>query len=185
MLNRMSRLFRKISGASHGDPATELPERSFPNAANISNWDDQGLYVATGCEAAIRHHNDGFETLNDAEQFLCCFYLLESDVNNGGVGHWIESLCPLSAAQTPLALRQIGANEMSIFTENALEPLGDVTQIGSRVAWVDHYLAMPDAIHEHWETLTPMYCRLEDGFLELAYAYGRANWSRVRGPKEK
>jgi len=180
MLNWLSHLFRRRTVAFPGLPASGQPERSFPTADTISEWDDQGLYEAASYEAVIRYHNDGFEALNDAERFLCCFYLLESHINNGGAGHWVELLCPLSAMQTTLALQEIGATEMSDFTEYVLRPLGVLTKIRSREAWMDQYQSMPDDVHEHWDTLTPQYCNLEDRFLELAYAYARVNWNRVR-----
>jgi hypothetical protein len=179
MFDWLSRLLHRKSPMFHGLPATGLPERTFPTAENISDWDDQGLYDATSYEAALRYEN-GFETLNEAEQFLCCFFMLQSYVNNGGAGHWVELLCPLSARQTPIALRQIGAGEMAAFTEDVLRPLGDTTGIRSIEAWAEHYDSMPEDIHNHWETLTPRYCSLENHFLESAYAYARANWDQVR-----
>ncbi|MCA9073422.1 MAG: DUF4375 domain-containing protein [Planctomycetaceae bacterium] len=90
------------------------PVSSFPTADTIARWDDQGLYVATGCESALRYHSDGFETLNETERSLSCLYLLESEVNDGGFGQWIDGLCPQSAAATPHVLRRIGAIEMAV-----------------------------------------------------------------------
>ena len=158
----------------------ELPARSFPTLGTISGWDDQGLFVATGCESAIRYHRDGFETLNDAERYLCCLYLLQSEVNNGGFGQWVDSLCSRSAAETPRILREIGAAKMATFVTEALQPLGDTTGIHSRDEWVRHYLSMPENVHEHWETLTQQFLQLEDRFLEVAYIYARHHWKEVR-----
>lgn len=180
MFKWLSQLFRRSAAAFHGRPPAELPTGSFPTSETISDWDDQGLYVATGCEAAIRFHNHGFETLNDAERALCCFYLMESCINNGGVGQWIDNLCPLSAAETPRILQSVGATEMAAFVTDALRPLGDPEAIPSQSAWIDHYMSMSDDVHEKWESLTPQYCALEDRFLELAYAYARKHWEQVR-----
>ncbi len=180
MLDWLIRLLFRHSAVPHERRLGSLPDRSFPSPDTISEWDDQGLYVATGCESALRYRRDGFQTLNDAEGTLCCFYLLESDFNNGGAGQWVDALCPLSAVETPRALRRIGATEMASFAEYVLGPLGDPTEIPSKEAWVEHYLSMPDHVHEHWETLTPQYCKLEDRFLGLAYTYALANWNRVR-----
>jgi hypothetical protein len=116
--------YRRDAGR-HGPIAKELPARSFPNPGTISGWGDQGLFVATGCESALRYHRDGFEALNDAERFLCCLYLLESEVNNGGFGQWIYSLCPRSAAETPRILREIGATQLATFVTDALQPLAN------------------------------------------------------------
>lgn len=171
--------YRRAAGL-HGSTATELPARSFPTPDTISGWDDQGLFVATGCESALRYHRDGFETLNDAERSLCCLYLLESEVNNGGFGQWIYSLCPRSAAETPRILREIGATQLATFVSDALQPLGDTTGIRSKDEWVDHCLSMPDHVHEHWETLSQQFLQLEDRFLEMAYHYARDHWKDVR-----
>ncbi|MDP6721167.1 MAG: DUF4375 domain-containing protein [Pirellulaceae bacterium] len=178
MLDWLKNLFRKrrVGLLLEGTPSSRL----FPTPDTISEWDDQGLYVATGCESTLRYHKSGFETLNDPERSLCCLYLLESAVNNGGFGHWIESLCPRSAAETQRTLRKIGATKMASLTADALRPLGDTTAIDSRDEWVEHYLSMPDNIHEHWETLTRPFLELEDQFLDLAYRYARVNWERVR-----
>jgi len=155
-------------------------DRNFPTAETIAEWDNQGLYSATGCESALRYHRDGFATLNEAERSLCCLYLLESDVNNGGLGQWIYSLCPQSAADTPRILHEIGATEMASFVAKALVPLGDTSGICSKDEWVEHYLSMPDNVHEHWEAITVQFQQLEDRFLELAYNYARDHWSDVR-----
>lgn len=182
MLEWLFNLFRKRRVASlHGTPPEEVPGRApFPTPDTISEWDEQGLFVATGCESALRHHRDGFETLNAAERSLCCLYLLEAEFNNGGCGQWIDSLCPRSAAETPRILEKIGATEMASFVADALLPLGDTTGIHSKDEWVEHYLAMPDKVHEHWETLTGQFLELEDRFLELAYSYARVNWEGLR-----
>jgi hypothetical protein len=180
-------MFNWLKRFLFGHPASQLsahvgnlPARSFPSPDRISEWDDQALYVATGCESALRYQRDGFQTLNDVEGALCCFYLMESDFNNGGAGQWICDLCPRSAVETPRALRRIGATELADFAEYVLRPLGNPTEIQSKDEWVNHYLSMSDDVHEHWETLTPEYCRREERFLELAYAYARINWRRVR-----
>lgn len=182
MLKWLSNLMRGRNVTSlHGPvPGGLSPTRPFPTPDTISEWDNQGLYVATGCESALRSDRDGFATLNDAERSLCCLYLLESEVNNGGFGQWIYSLCPLSAAETPRTLRKIGASEMASFVAEALVPLGDTTGISSKNEWVEHYLSMPDKVHEHWETLTRQFLQLEDRFLELAYKYAREHWDDVR-----
>jgi hypothetical protein len=39
---------------------------------------------------------------------------------------------------------------------------------------------MPENVHEHWETLTQQFLRLEDRFLEVAYIYARHHWKEVR-----
>jgi hypothetical protein len=69
---------------------------------------------------------------------------------------------------------------MASFVADALLPLGDTTGINSKGEWVEHYLSMPDNVHEHWETLTPQFLELEDWFLDLAYSNARANWEGVR-----
>ena len=101
-------------------------------------------------------------------------------MNNGGLGQWIYSLCPRSAAETPRILREIGATQLATFVTDALQPLGDTTRIRSKDEWVEHYLTMPDNVHEHWETLTQPFLQLEDRFLEAAYHYARDHWQDVR-----
>jgi hypothetical protein len=164
----------------HSSSPKELPARPFPTPGTIAGWDDQGLFVATGCESALRCHRDGFETLNDAERSLYCLYLLEAEVNNGGFGQWIYSLCPRSAAKTPRILSEIGATQMATFVSDVLQPLGDTTGIRSKAEWVEHYHSMPDNVHDHWETLSQPFLQLEDRFLEGAYQYARDHWQDVR-----
>jgi hypothetical protein len=181
MFDRLFHLFsRRRNTGPEGSIGKELPARSLPTPGTISRWDDQSLFAALGCESALRYHRDGFESLNEAERSLCCFYLLESDVNNGGFGQWIDSLCPRSAAETPRILREIGAMEMATLVTAALQQLGDATGMRSRDEWGKHYLSMPDNVHEHWETLSPQFLQLEGRFLELAYRYARDHWKDVR-----
>ena len=152
----------------------------YPTADTVAGWDDASLFAAAGCEAALRYGESGFEALNDAERSLCCLYLLEAEVNNGGFGQWIWSLCPRAAAETPLVLQRIGAAGMASFVTHALLPFGDLTRFRSKDEWLDHYLSCPDDLHEDLEALTRPFLELEDPFLESAYAYARANWQAVR-----
>ena len=152
----------------------------YPTPETIADWDDASLFAAAGSESALRYHQEGFEALNDAERALCCLYLLEAEVNNGGFGQWIWSLCPRAAAITPLVLEAIGATEMSAFVGQALWQFAGPTQLRSQDEWLDHYQSCPDEIHEHLETLSRPFLELEDTFLKLAYAYTRANWQSVR-----
>lgn len=114
------------------------------------------------------------------ERSLCCLYLLEAQVNNGGFGQWIWNLCPQAAAETPLVLQAIGAHDMASFVASSLRKFGYSTRTGSIDEWLSHYESCPDEVHEHLETLTRPFLDLEDSFLKLAYAYTRANWERVR-----
>jgi Domain of unknown function (DUF4375) len=134
----------------------------------------------SGCESALRYQGDGFETLNDAERSLCCLYLLEAEVNSGGVGGWIWNLCPRAAAETPRVLHRIGAAEMAAFVTRALQPFCDLTRFRSKDEWLDHYRSGPDDLHEYLEALTRPFLELDGPFLESAYAYARANWRAVR-----
>lgn len=152
----------------------------YPTADTVAEWDDASLFSAAGCESVLRYLKEGFETLNDAERSLCCLYLLEAEVNNGGFGQWIWNVCPRAAIETPLVLQRIGATEMAAFVTRALQPFGDLTRFPSNDEWLEHYLSCPDEVHEHLETLTRPFLELEDSFLELAYAYARAHWKSVR-----
>jgi hypothetical protein len=152
----------------------------YPTSDTAQDWDDASLFAAAGCASALRGLRDGFEKLNDTERALCCLYLLEAEVNNGGFGQWIYSLCPHSAVETPGVLRTIGASEMASFVADALGAMGDATRLRSKEEWVDHYLSLPDAVHEHLETLTGPFLELEDHFLKQAYGFARANWAKVR-----
>lgn len=182
MFEWWSNLFRRRRLVSrHGelsDPWAALDP--YPTPETAEDWDDASLFAAVGCASTLRHLSDGFEGLNDAERSLCCLYLLEAEVNNGGFGQWIDSLCPHSAAETPRVLQKIGAPEMASFVAEALQPMGDSTRFQSKEEWMEHYLSLPDEVHEHLETLTRPFLELEDHFLKQAYAYARANWEAVR-----
>lgn len=154
----------------------------YPTPDDVDRWDDASLNAAAGCEAALRYGKLGWDALNDAERVLCCCFLLESEVNNGGFGQWIWNVCPQSAAETPRALRAIGAEEMAAFVGQVLSEYGDPAQFRSRDEWLDYYQSRPDEVHEHLETLTRPYQELEGAFLRAAYAFARTNWHRVRNP---
>jgi hypothetical protein len=157
----------------------------YPTPDTVADWDDASLFAFVGCQASLLELKDGFEALNEVERAMCCLYLLEAEVNNGGCGQWIYSLCPHSAAETPIVLRVIGATEMASFVTDALQSMGDVTRLKSKEEWIDHYLALPDDVHDHLETLTRPFLALESRFLESAYAYARAHWASVRTPDER
>jgi len=152
----------------------------YPTPETIAQWDDASLFAWAGCESALRYGRDGFESLNDVERSLCCLYLLEAEVNNGGFGQWIWNVCPKSAAATPRVLQAIGATEMASFVANTLFTFGDPTRFQSQEEWLNYYQSCPDEVHEHLETLTRPFLALEDPFLQLAYAYTRAHWEQVR-----
>ncbi len=179
-------IFNLLRGRRGVSQCVALPEgrsslEPYPTPDSVEDWDDASLFAAVGCASGLRYHEDGFESLNDVERALCCLYMLEADVNNGGFGQWIHHLCPQSAAETPRVLREIGATEMASFVADALESLGEVTRLQTKEEWAEHYLfGLPDEVHEGLEKLTPRFLELEDHFLELAYAYTRANWQRVR-----
>ena len=153
---------------------------AYPTQDNVAEWDDASLFTAAGCESTLRYRTEGFDNLNDAERSLCCLYLLEAQVNNGGFGQWIWNLCPRAAVETPRVLQAIGATEMASFVANTLVPFGDLTRFRSNEEWIDHYLSLPDEVHEHLETLTRPFLALEQTFLKMAYDYARANWRSVR-----
>lgn len=152
----------------------------YPTPDNVAEWDDASLFAAAGSEATLRYRNNGFETLNDAERSLCCLYLLEAEVNNGGFGQWIWNLCPQAATETPRVLQAIGATEMASLVGSALMHFGDLTRFQSKGEWLDHYLSCPEDVHELLEGLIRPFLELEDSFLELAYTYSRAKWQDVR-----
>lgn len=153
---------------------------SYPTPENVDDWDDASLLATIGFESAIRYRKQGFEALNPTERVVCCFCLLESEINNGGVGQWISNLCPQSAIETLRALKEIGATEMAAFLTEVLRSLGDPAAIPSQSTWVLQYMSMPDTVHEKWETLTPQYLALECGFLKMAYGYAREHWKNAR-----
>jgi len=152
----------------------------YPSPDNVDQWDDASLFAAAASESALRYDREGFEALNDIETSLCCLYLLEAEVNNGGFGQWINTLCPGSATETPRVLQEIGATDMAAFVAEALLPMGDLTRFRSKEEWIDHYLSLPDEVQEHLETLTELYLELENRFMELVYAFTRDNWQLVR-----
>jgi hypothetical protein len=157
-----------------------LKSVGYPTPDNVAQWDDASLFAAAGCESTLRYHNEDFEALNHAERSLCCLYLLEAQVNNGGFGQWLWNSGPRAAAETPLVLQTIGATEMASFVVDALLPFGDLTRFKSKDEWCTYYLSCPDEVHEHLETLTQRFLELEDPFLQLAYAYTRTHWKSVR-----
>lgn len=182
MFEWLSNLFlsRRVASQCGALPEGGSGLDPYPTPDTAEDWDDVSLFAAAGFASALRYHQDGFENLNDIERSLCCLYLLEADVNNGGFGQWIQCLCPRSAAETPRVLRSIGATDMASFVADALRLMGDFTQLRTKEEWAEHYLSLPDEVHEHLETLTRPFLELEDDFLELAYAYTRANWEGVR-----
>ena len=182
MFEWLFNLLRDRRGASRRGPFPEgAPSLDpYPTPDTARDWDDASLFAAAGCASALRYGKVGFENLNDVERSLCCLYLLEAEVNNGGFGQWIWNVCPNSATATPVVLRMIGAIEMASFIADVLLLMGDVKPLKSKEEWIEHYHALPDEVHDHMETLTRPFLELEEPFLELAYSYTRANWEAVQ-----
>ena len=178
MFKWFNNLFRNELGNSQAAYVASL--EPYPTADTVADWDDASLFSAAGSAAALRYHEGGFETLNEAERALSCLYLLEAEVNNGGFGQWIWSVCPTVAAETPVVLHKIGASEMAEFVTRVLLPFGELTRFKSQDEWYEHYLSCADDFPVPLETLTPPFLELEDRFLELAYKYTRAHWVSVR-----
>jgi hypothetical protein len=182
MFEWLSNLFRDRRAVSQRGTLAEGCSglEPYPTPDTADDWDDASLFATVGCASALRYHRDGFETLNDAERSLCCLYLLEAEVNNGGFGQWIWSVCPIGAVETPLVLQEIGASEMAALVTRALLPFGDLTRFRSKDEWCDNYLSSADNFPVPLESLTRPFLELEGHFLELAYAYTRAHWMGVR-----
>jgi hypothetical protein len=154
----------------------------YPTLNTIDDWDDASLFAFVGCQASLLQLEHGFSRLNDVERAMFCFYRLEAEVNNGGFGQWIYSICPQSAAETLRVLQLIGATEMASFVSDVLLLMGDTTRLLSQEEWIDHYMALPDEVHERFDPLSIPFLKLEEHFLELTYAYTRAHWQNVQAP---
>jgi hypothetical protein len=79
-----------------------------------------------------------------------------------------------------IASAAIGATEMATFVARALALFGDLSRFRSKDEWLDHYLSLPDEVHEYLKTFTQPFLELEQQFLQLADAYARAIWQSVR-----
>lgn len=152
----------------------------YPTRETLNEWDDASLLATVGSASTIRYLNHGFGDLNHGERALCCFNLLESCFNNGGAGHWVESICPDMAVATPKLLLMVGAEEMASFVADVLLPMKSQVEVSTKEDWVELYTSMPDEVHEAWETMLPRYGELEKQFLAFAYAFARNRWEEVR-----
>ena len=152
----------------------------FPTIDNIHEWDNASLFAMTGMQAALREGQGGFESLNDAESVMCCLFVFDGDVNNGGFGKWLYDLSPRTLEATLPSLRSVGAVEMAKFVEEIIAPFGDLNRFTDREAWREYFSSLPDAFHEQLETRSSRFVELEKDFLECAYVYARAHWKNVR-----
>jgi hypothetical protein len=150
----------------------------LPTRQTIDEWDDASLFAVCGYHAVARARQS-FSTLNESERILSCLWLLDNQVNNGGVGQWLSECPPQVLGQTVWACERVGA-------EGAARLVGEIMALVDDPGhftddeWAEYVQSLPEALHDRFENCMSAFVRIEPELLQCAYAFARARWSEVR-----
>lgn len=114
-----------------------------------------------------REEEHGYAGLTDAERVFLCVWSLEAEVNNGGFGQYFDNSAGDHAADTPQALRRLGADEMAGLVERALAPFGAAGPPAEREARWAALESLPESVREEWRELDGLFCSLVSPETEL------------------
>lgn len=82
-----------------------------------------------------REAKHGFRALSNPERVFFCVWSLEAEVNNGGFSRFFYNSAGDYAAETPGALKTIGAAGMADLVERAMAVFGAARQRTARSVW--------------------------------------------------
>ena len=108
-----------------------------------------------------REAKHGIKGLTEPEQVFLRVWNLEAEVNNGGFAQFFENSAGDYAVGTPDALRAVGAPEMAVLAERAMQPFGPSGPPADRDARAKAIQALPASARELWD-------QLDDQFYKLA-----------------
>lgn len=152
----------------------------FPTTETVDKWDDASLFAAAGFRAAEREGLHGFDALNEVERVLCCLFLLENEVNNGGFGQWLFNCHPRVIGHTAWACETIGAKSTAPLIKVVLDPLAGPLSFPDIDLWRDYLESLSNERHNHFEEYIRPFIEAEPELLACSYRFARQHWADVR-----
>lgn len=128
-----------------------------------------------------REAKHGFRALSHPEQVFLCVWNLEAEVNNGGFSQFFDNSAGNYAAETPDALRLIGAAEMADLVTRAMAVFGASGPPADRDERLEAMEALPESEKETWEELDDAFVNLSSPEAELR-AFVEAHRSEFYAP---
>jgi hypothetical protein len=123
----------------------------------------------------------GFRALSNPERVFLCIWNLKAEVNNGGFSQFFDNSAGDHAAETPDALRMIGAAEMADLVERALAVFGASAPPANQEERLEAIEALPESEKEKWEELDAAFINLSSPEAELR-AFVEVNRSEFYAP---
>jgi Domain of unknown function (DUF4375) len=128
-----------------------------------------------------REAKHGFRALSNPERVFLCVWNLEAEVNNGGFSQFFDNSAGDYAAETPGALRTIGAAGMADLVERAMAAFGAAGPPADREKRSEAIEALPESEKERWEELDAAFINLPSPEAELR-AFVEAHRSEFYAP---
>ena len=107
-----------------------------------------------------REAKHGFRALSNPERVFLCVWDLEAEVNNGGFSQFFDNSAGDYAAETPGALKTIGAAGMADLVERAMAVFGAAGPPTDREKRFEAIEALPESEKERWEELDAAFIKL-------------------------
>jgi hypothetical protein len=152
----------------------------LPTPNTVDAWHDANLFAAAGFHAATREARTGFESLNEAERVLCCLFLLDNEVNNGGFGQWLFNPHPSVLGHTAWACERVGANSTARLVNEVLSPLEHPSSFTDTDAWRDYLHGLSEQLHARFEGYSHPFVGVEPELPKCSYRFARQHWAEVR-----
>jgi hypothetical protein len=151
-----------------------------PTVETVNEWDDGSLFATLGYVSVMRSMHHGFDSLNGPERILCCLFLLENEVMNGGFGQWLANCHPQVIGYSVQACEDAGADLAARLVREVLEPLDNSLSFAGSEPWLDYLHGLPEGHHNRFETYIHPFVEIEPDLLKHAYQFGRSHWPEVR-----
>jgi hypothetical protein len=123
----------------------------------------------------------GFRALSNPERVFFCVWNLEAEVNNGGFSQYFDKSAGDYAAETPGALKTIGAAGMADLFERAMAVFGAAGLPADREKRLEAIETLPESALERWEELDATFIKLPSPEAELR-AFVEAHRSEFYAP---
>jgi uncharacterized protein DUF4375 len=151
---------------------------------------DKALALADDTEFAIELSNlvfyreaaIGFAKLTEAERTAFMVDQLEREVNNGGFAQFFLNSSGDHAAETPMALRAIGAAQMARIVEEALAPFGRAGPSRDTTTRSEQIEALGEAAEDVWSTCDSKFYEYPDNLAAQLRGYVAARQQEFGPP---
>ena len=122
-----------------------------------------------------RERTVGYESLAPVERVFTCVWTLEAEVNNGGFEQFYLNSSGDIAADTPSALRAIGAEHTASLVDRANAVFGPDGPPVDRDARTEVVENLEDSALEVFEEVDSAFLEYQDNLSALLAAYMKAN----------